>query len=181
MLALLDRRGSSSVGDPGWLAEFSPLLWGPPAVSHYSAKKESRATSLWRVPKASEVLSLIEPEKMSRTAADFPLDLPLDASTDAEADDKADGDKEEEDGVLASPDDKGRYDPRFFLPVLSQLCSPGSYVDRHLHLVERGGLALALAALSSHHQDVRKAGYLVLARIHQVLARSICSFRFVCT
>ena len=61
-----------------------------------------------------------------------------------------------------------RYDPRFFLPLLCHLCSPGSYVDRHLSLVEKGALPLAMAALSSGDADMRRAGYLAIARIYQV-------------
>ncbi len=85
LLVLLDRNGGGS----GWISEFSPVLWGPPAVSHYSAKERGggSASHLWKVPRASEVLSLIDPEKMARTAAGFPLELPLDPAAKGDEDD----------------------------------------------------------------------------------------------
>ena len=138
------------------LSEFKPLLWGSTAVSHYSVKKkEGSRGALWKVPKTSEVLSRIDPEKMIRTAIDFPLKLDLQP--------KADG------GCGSGLDDAGRYDPRFFLPVFSQICSVGVYIDRHLLLVESGAMALAFRSLSSQDKSMRSAGYLVLARMYHQL------------
>jgi hypothetical protein len=41
---------------------------------------------------------------------------------------------------------------RFVLPFLSSVTGGEVYVDRHLKLVESGGLGLAIAALSSKDQ-----------------------------
>jgi hypothetical protein len=71
--------------------------------------------------------------------------------------------------LLVRPTVYFRYDPRFFLSLAAQLCAPGSFVDRHLHLVESGLLPLALAATSSRAKTVRRAAYLVLARMYQVM------------
>ena len=58
------------------LSEFKPLLWGQSAVSHYSVTRSDSSdslSSLWKMPKVSEVLALIEPKRMIRSAVEFPL------------------------------------------------------------------------------------------------------------
>ena len=71
----------------------------------------------------SEILALIQSEKMFQSA----LDMTPSFSTQVES---------------------SLYDPRFFLPLYCQLCAPSSFVDKHLKLVESGGLALAFASLT---------------------------------
>ena len=140
----------------GSLSQFKPLLWGQSALGHYSARQKAGVgAALWKVPKTSEILALIESERMIRSAFDFPLRLELrpDAS----------------DGGDGADDDRTRYDPRFFLPLLCQMCSPGVYIDRHLHLVECGALALVFASFSSRDKNMRSVGYVALARIYQQL------------
>ena len=56
------------------LSEFKPLLWGQSAISHYSVtRNDSSISTLWKMPKVSEVLALIEPKKMIKSAVEFPL------------------------------------------------------------------------------------------------------------
>ena len=139
----------------GNLAQFKPILWGQSALGHYSARQKAGVgAALWKVPKTSEILALIESERMIRSAVDFPLRLELHPDAG-------------EGGDWA--DDRARYDPRFFLPLLCQMCSPGVYIDRHLHLVECGALALVFASFSSRDKNMRAVGYVALARIYQQL------------
>ena len=49
------------------------------------------------------------------------------------------------------------------------MAAPGTYVDRHLKLVESGCLALAFAGLASKDGLTRAMGYLALSRIHAQL------------
>ena len=139
----------------GSLSQFKPIMWGHSALGHYSARQKAGVgAALWKMPKTSEILAKIESERMIRSAIDFPLrlELQLDAN---------------ESGDWA--DDRTRYDPRFFLPLLCQICSPGVYIDRHLHLVECGALALVFASFSSRDKNMRAVGYVALARIYQQL------------
>jgi len=107
------------------------------------------------------VLALLNPEMMTNTALHFPLTLPLsphDApSTPSDA------------PATPSP---ALYDPRFLLPLLSHLTSPGVYMDLHLKMVESGALGLAIAALSSRQHTVRSTGYHLLHRIHVQMSSS---------
>ena len=138
------------------LAEFNPIIWGQSALGHYSARQKSGAgAALWKAPKTSEVLALIESERMIRSAVDFPLKLELRPDLDGAG------------GPV--DDDRTRYDPRFFLPLLCQICSPGVFIDRHLHLVECGALALVFASLGSSDKSMRAVGYVALARVYQQL------------
>ena len=136
----------------GNLAQFQPIMWGRSALGHYSARQKAGVgAALWKVPKTSEILAMIESERMIRSAVDFPLRLELQPDVDQVVDDRT------------------RYDPRFFLPLLCQICSPGVYIDRHLHLVECGALALVFASFSSRDKNMRAVGYVALARIYQQL------------
>ena len=126
---------------PGRLSSYQPLVWGQSAMSRYGTKSVSKVT------KISEVLGLIEPEKMIRSAVHFPIHLPLFFTESCDL-------------------DSSLYDPRFFLPLVSQLCASGNYIDRHLKLIESGVLGLAFASLSSHDPSMRSLGCTVLSRIH---------------
>ena len=98
----------------------------------------------------SEVLAQFEPDLMRRTSEKFPLTLLLDPEAEVREEDVT---------------DRTAYDPRFVLPVLSQLLSSEVYIDKHMKFLEVGGLHLALSSLSSKDRAVRCAGYTVLARL----------------
>ena len=89
----------------------------------------------------SEILALIQSEKMFKSA----LDMTPSFSTQVES---------------------SLYDPRFFLPLYCQLCAPSSFVVKHLKLVESGGLALAFASLSCNDKNIRQLGLVTLNRMY---------------
>lgn len=134
------------------LHQYKPFLFSTAAVNHFSIHKKT--AGLWKMPKTSEVLSLLNPETMTNTALQFPLTLPLSPHASPST---------------PSPD---LYDPRFVLPLLSHLTSPGVYMDRHLKMVESGALGLAIASLSSRQHLVRSTGYHLLHRIHVQMSAS---------
>ena len=68
--------------------------------------------------------------------------------------------------------DASTYDPKFFLPLVCSVCAHGSFVDRHLKLVESGLLSLVFASLSSLDKGMRQVGYLALARVYEQLERA---------
>ena len=80
------------------LSLYQPLLWGQAAASKYSTmhSKISKST------RTSEVLQLIEPERMLRSALKFPLQARIELSA--------------EESVIEY--DGFYYDPRFFLPLI---------------------------------------------------------------
>lgn len=62
---------------------YKPLLWGESALSKYAHKTAGpKAPHLSSVPKISEVLGLIDLNKMTETAMNFPLQLSLDLSNE---------------------------------------------------------------------------------------------------
>jgi hypothetical protein len=130
------------------LQAFKPLVWGQAAVAKFSVLKKSSTTrtKVSKITKTSEVLALIQPDKMIQSALQFPMSF--------------------ETFPVVTNDN---YDPRFFLPLLCQVCSPGNFVDKHLKLVESGGLALAFASLSCRDSHVRTLGLVTLSRIYQQL------------
>ncbi len=139
------------------LPSFSPILWSQSAISHYSVlgnQTSSSRAGLWKVPKTSEILALVDPDKMSNTSINFPLKMSLVPSGEGSDD---------------HHDDPKIYDHRFFLPLICQVCAPGVFVDRHLRLIETGCLSMALASLSSWDELTRSVGYLVLSRIYSQL------------
>jgi len=138
------------------VALFKPTLWGQAAMTRYAASNDSQAdgNAIWKTPKVSEVLANLDADKMYRSAAKFPLTLTMEPA---------------EDQMDAVDDAQNIYDPRFFLPLAAQLCAPGSFVDRHLRLIESGLLPLALAATSSRDVMMRKTAYLIMSRMHHAL------------
>merc|ERR1719499_1719316 len=130
------------------LAQFQPFVFGNSAVQHYSVL----ATGAWKQPKVSEVLGLLDRDMMRKSCTKFPLTLSLDPLAELENDQCQE-----------------IYDPRFILPLLSQLLADDSYVDKHMALMECGALGYAISSLSSGDWSVRAAGYHVLARIFKPL------------
>ena len=132
------------------LALYQPLLWGQAAASKYSTlyNKISKTT------RTSEVLQLIEPERMLRSALKFPLQAKLELS----------------ETELVIEHDAAYYDPRFFLPLICHLCSPDAYIDKHLKLIESGVLALVFGSFSSYDSQMRALGCTALSRIYHQMA-----------
>ena len=122
---------------------FKPMVWGQAAISKFSVLSQSKQTS--KTLKVSEILALFHPEKMFQSALNFPNTFT----------------KEFDSGEL--------YDPRFVLPLLCQLCSPQRFVDKHLKLIESGGLAMALASLSCRLDHLRQMGLVALQRMYDQL------------
>ena len=143
MLYLHETNGTS-------LGTYRPCLWGKVAVEHY--RGGARASSLSKIPKVSEVLALIDAKRMEKTATNFPITLELTPMSS--------------NNCYFGHD---LYDPRFFLPLLSQICSPGMFVDRHLRLMESGSMALVFSSLSSRDKNMRSLGYTVLSRMYSQL------------
>ncbi|CAN7989553.1 unnamed protein product [Ixodes hexagonus] len=134
------------------MCSFRPFMWGPSAVSFYSIHKKV-SVSLLKQPKTEEILSLLDEDKMAASVLRFPLTLDLQVSpSDAVA-------------------DENLYDPRFLLPLLYTMLSPGSLVNCH-KLVEMRCLAFLLASLSSEVFQVRCLGCNVLMLFHQQLQGS---------
>ena len=78
------------------LGQFQPLMWGPSATSHYSGAG-------WKAPVATELLALLDREKVAATCDSFPLHLAMEQEEEVEQ--KA--------WTL--------YDPRYIQPLLSHL------------------------------------------------------------
>ena len=127
----------------GGLASHLPLVWGAPAAAHYSATD-------WKAPKATELLVLLDREKVKATCTSFPLHLAM---------------EEEQEQEEAS---WHLYDPRFLLPWLSHLLQEVR-VDKHMKLVEGGALHLALALTSSTAPCTRSAAFHLLHLLHTSL------------
>lgn len=84
-------------------------MWGPSAVSFYSIHKKV-TVSLLKQPRTEEILSLLEEEKMASSVLRFPLTLDLQVVP------------------VESASDESVYDPRFVLPLLYTLLSPGKMI-----------------------------------------------------
>ena len=122
----------------GSLSHHLPLVFGPTAARHYAAAG-------WKAPKSSELLLLLEKEKVQATCNHFPLNLTLE--------DEGAEDQEETLWQL--------YDPRFLLPWLHHLLVE-VHLDKHLRLIDSGVLSLALALASSGAACIRSAAYSLL-------------------
>merc|ERR1712037_289973 len=95
----------------GSLSHHLPLVFGPTAARHYAANG-------WKAPKSSELLLLLDREKVQETCNRFPLNLTL----------EEDGAEDQEEATWQL------YDPRFLLPWLHHLLgrgSPGQAPEAH--------------------------------------------------
>lgn len=63
------------------------------------------------------------------------------------------------------------YDPAFYLPLLYFLLSENNVISCH-KIAQSGALALAFAACSSNHSDVRMLAYTLIARYYTHLEAS---------
>ncbi|XP_064474262.1 nucleolar pre-ribosomal-associated protein 1-like [Ornithodoros turicata] len=131
---------------------FRPYMWGPSAASFYSVYKKS-SRSLLKQPKTEEILGLFNDGIMASSLLRFPLDLDLQPIPHEDA------------------ADKSVYDPRFVLPLLYNLLSPGSLLQCR-QFVELRFLAYVLHSLCSEVFQVRALGYNVLCLFYQHLEGS---------
>ena len=60
------------------MADFSPFMWGKPALEHYQSKQKL-GWLLWKQPSMQEVLSCFRRDKMFQSVTLFPLDKSLEA------------------------------------------------------------------------------------------------------
>ena len=93
-----------------------------------------------KIMKTSEILALIQPDMMIKSSLNIPLYFDENLNRD------------------------DLYDPRFFLPLICQLCASDQFVDKHLKLIESGALGLAFASLSSRDEQIRSIGIVSLHR-----------------
>lgn len=129
-----------------------PYLWGSAAVDHFRVERD-RANAALTAPRSASLASLlltIDAARMLRTCVHFPTQLQL---TNAQQ-------------VIVSD----LYDPRFLLTVFADLLHDTAY-SALTDFVERHCLSLAIAALSSHDQQMRQLGSLILARYCEVSKR----------
>eukprot|EP00057_Strongylocentrotus_purpuratus_P024456 XP_011678930.1 PREDICTED: nucleolar pre-ribosomal-associated protein 1 [Strongylocentrotus purpuratus] len=129
--------------------EYRPYIWVKQAVTQHSARKALGRT-LWKQPSVEDVLKLLDAKVLYDSMLKFPLDQPLHPNV-TEDSSKKDIEKQAE-----------LYDPRFLLPLFSHLLQPEHLVPCQT-FVESNALGFVLASLSSHHEDVRRAGYHVLS------------------
>ncbi|XP_076235375.1 nucleolar pre-ribosomal-associated protein 1 [Calliopsis andreniformis] len=146
ILLILQYYESNSVS----IYEYRPYLWGNAAAIHYSVKGE-RDTSLWRQPSTTQVLNLFEEDIVNNTIKNYPMDRAL---------------KNKEFCKI-----NNIYDPAFYLPLLCSLLSENNNVSCQ-RVVQSGALALAFAACSSNHSDVRMVAYTIIARYYAHLEAS---------
>ncbi|XP_017877569.1 nucleolar pre-ribosomal-associated protein 1 [Ceratina calcarata] len=130
--------------------DYRPYVWGSAAAMHYSVKGET-ATSLWRQPSVAQVLNLFEEDIVNNTIRNYPVDRALKSNELCKGNDI--------------------YDPAFYLPLLSFLLSENNVVHCQ-KVAQSGALALALAACSSKHSDVRMVAYTTIARYYTHLEAS---------
>lgn len=102
-------------------------MWGQTAAAHYSIQRGA-ATRLSQMPEAAEVLTLLNSQKLLKTAYQFPLEMKLNGTELVE---------ESED-----------YDPRFILVSLAHILS-AEYAVQCGRFTQSGAVSLIFAALGS--------------------------------
>ncbi|KAJ3013258.1 UNVERIFIED_CONTAM: nucleolar pre-ribosomal-associated protein 1 [Siphonaria sp. JEL0065] len=113
------------------------------AFSHIT--QSSGATGTVSPAAAAESLNLIDPILMIQSIQGFSTTIDLSGSD-----------------VVYKSLDQGLYDPSFFLPLIATAVKMGGErLDTKL-LAETNALGLAVMALSSESEDVRKAAYFIL-------------------
>ncbi|KAB7499104.1 Nucleolar pre-ribosomal-associated protein 1 [Armadillidium nasatum] len=139
----------------GFMPTYEPTLWGRTAVSHFAVEQSSE-TSInirYQAPRVKQVLSLIDYDKVIETAIDFDMTLGLEPVD------------------IVEQSNIALYDQRFLLSMFLHF----SHVEHHLgvmEFVEKGFVALGIAALSSHRNEVWKAGATVLQYIVSMFEKS---------
>ena len=102
-------------------------MWGQTAAAHYSIQRGT-ATRLSQMPEAAEVLTLLNSQKLLKTAYRFPLEMKLNGSD-----------------LVPESDD---YDPRFILVSLAHILS-SEYAVQCARFSQSGAISLLFSALSS--------------------------------
>ena len=130
---------------------YRPYLWGQAAAAHYSVQRGASTSRLSQQADTSQVLTLLDSEKMLKTAFKFPIRLKLNGNKETKSSDYQDEDDEEEYGEGEYTG--GDYDPRFLLPVLAHILSP-EYALQCLKFTQSSATSVLFASLSSSCGEV---------------------------
>ncbi|XP_057668916.1 uncharacterized protein LOC130901498 [Diorhabda carinulata] len=128
--------------------DFKPFLWGKVAATHYSVRYQIE-NALWRQPKMSDVLDILQENLVISTITNYPLRQHL----------------RSDENELLKLDDINSYDLLFLLPLFSQLLAPEQQVQTY-KFTRSGALSLTVVGLSSDDKEIRQAACHVLARLH---------------
>ncbi|XP_052239266.1 nucleolar pre-ribosomal-associated protein 1-like isoform X2 [Dreissena polymorpha] len=131
------------------LAIFKPYVWGEKAIELHALRK-NLGPSL-KQTNVSEVLAMIDTKLIQMSILNFPLRRKLQGQGICTAD------------QLKTVE--SCYDPCFLLPLFSHFLEPASIVDCR-KFTETGCLGYAMAALSSHDEDMRCAAMHVIDCYH---------------
>ncbi|XP_072018775.1 nucleolar pre-ribosomal-associated protein 1-like [Amphiura filiformis] len=134
--------------------DYRPYMWGPVAITQHASRK-ALGQNLWQQPTMREVLELLDPVRLHKSALNFPLDKNLMEYGD-------------DDDTWYVREMAKCYDPSFLLPLFSHLLTPEAVVDCK-KFAECHALEYTIAALGSHNAQMRTAAYHVLAAYHQHL------------
>ncbi|VEN58341.1 unnamed protein product [Callosobruchus maculatus] len=126
--------------------DFKPFLWGKAAASHYSVRSNIE-NALWRQPKMSDVLDILQEHVVRSTIIKYPFKDNLDINMEDNVDQK----------------DEDCYDLKFLLLIFSQLLAPEQQVQTY-KFSRSGALSLTVVALSSQSTEVRHAACHILSR-----------------
>lgn len=102
---------------------------------HYSIQRSGTASKLSQQPAAGEVVALLDPENLLKTAYNYPGELRLNSSEQVAGSDQ--------------------YDPRFLLPVLAHILST-IYSVQCVKFTQTGAISLLFASLSSSCGEVSR-------------------------
>ncbi|XP_050508817.1 nucleolar pre-ribosomal-associated protein 1 [Diabrotica virgifera virgifera] len=147
-IVLLLLKMYASKPDQTHFYDFKPFLWDKAAATHYSVRQQIE-NALWRQPKTSDVLDILQEHLVHSTITNYPLKCPL---------------RSEDSGML-DVDDTKSYDLTFLLPLFSQLLAPEQHIQTY-KFTRSGALSLTIIGLSSADTEIRKAACHVLARLH---------------
>ncbi|VDD76260.1 unnamed protein product [Mesocestoides corti] len=160
LIYLLDINGTtvSSI----WGMSSKAVVWGDRLFDHYRfATTLSEIPTLWREPNPGAFLSMLDKDRVLRTAVAFPVTRRCLARSSM--------------GVENIPLDADLYDPCFLLPLFLQYLSPGDANEQmnpeKLDLrgfYTRNCLSLAIGALSSYSRHIRGLAKSVIARFRQL-------------
>ena len=126
-------------------------MWGQAAVAHYSIQRGASTLRLSQQPEASQILTLLDSEKMLKTAFKFPIRLRLNGKKND--DDETVVDEEDDEEYGEGEYTGGDYDPRFLLSVLAHILAP-EYAMQCLKFTQSTAPCVLFASLSSSCEEV---------------------------
>lgn len=156
------------------LDDYQPLVWGEPAVNHYSVKSNV-GVSLWRRVNMLNVLEMLDPKRMEESLQEFPLNRTGNVSDNSVFFLIFNVHEillniiflfQFEEEVITY--NERVYDPAFLLPVFSNLLSPGA-VTYCMPFIQKGCFAYTLRSLSSTCKHIRVSAAVVLSRLYNHL------------